>query len=122
MLLTIFFRLGILKNGQLKSVDTIPNLKKQFGKGFSVTLKLKQQMEANGDTDEVDSKSTVGYIPLEKVKVDEDVREKIAKEVKNVFGKENVEFYETHIVSEWLLLQVTTFYPIYFFLFYLRGC
>lgn len=90
--------MGILKNGELEALDTIPNLKKKYGKGFTVTLKLKQPKNDNEDADEVDSMRTEDSHELLHVSVDN--VEVLQSKIKNKFGKDNVTFFSNHVVSK----------------------
>lgn len=103
-----FFRLAIMKKGEIYCQDTIPRLKQKYGKGFTLLLKLKSTSEP---VDEVDGVSSVSEELDSESENLLQVKEDDPKQVKDVMRhvvrlyKRNITLKDKHMVSNegWMI-------------------
>lgn len=90
-----------MKKGKIRCQDTIPRLKQEFGKGFTVLLKLKS---SNEPVDEVDGSAQPLLPPSEKNSEPKTLQpcsrqvEEVKNSVKNMYP-EKITLRDQHLVS-----------------------
>lgn len=102
-----------MKNGSIYCQGTVPRLKQQYGKGFTVMLKLKSTVEPPIDevdgvaytTDDLDSETE------NLLQIDEYDSKQVKDVMRSVYKlyRKNIELKDKHLVSEIKKIKLTIF-------------